>query len=219
MCAACKDASACQCKPEDCTASQGHFCSKCGHESTVPPFRENAPTWIPSDQSWATIGPILEAYRHRAESFVPQMSGRTFVPPPPYYDNLLAIVAALVMEHRTSLDYEIAVILCQMAAELMVEQVVTVLAERQQREVPEEVLYDGQYVNGNLVNEKVRRFYNSLCDSPIGDQSFWGAYKAHVDLRNRVVHRRQHAAKEEAQASCDTVRRLIDYLKSKHNVG
>src|SRR6266536_2638843 len=160
MCSACKDEPACECSSQECTASQGRRCTKCGHESSSP--QPSAPSEPPPMGWLMPSGDVTFAHaqRRRHESFIASISsGYTGVPMPPYYDNLMAMAVALVKERRNSLDYGIAVILCQMAAELVGEIAITALAKRKKRRPPKDILFNGRYVSGNLTNKKVRRFY------------------------------------------------------------
>jgi hypothetical protein len=174
--------------------------------------------WLmPSDLAASSFA---HARRRKERSWLASISsGFTWVPTPPYYDNLLALARKLVKERKDSLDTGIAVILCQMAAELLVERVLRVLLERKPTQIPQNLLYEGQYLKANLVNKRVRQFYESLSEnSPLDQQPFWVAYKAHVKRRDAIVHRGGGASWEQAQESCDTVASLLEYLKQKHGV-
>jgi len=52
-----------------------------------------------------------------------------------------------------------------------------------------------------------------VAGSAIQEQEFWPAYRSHLDLRNRIVHRGEPAAAEEAAESLATAEALIDYVE------
>jgi hypothetical protein len=57
------------------------------------------------------------------------------------------------------------------------------------------------------------------CSSFESESAVWAALTEDVKRRDGIVHRRLHVSKPEAQASCDALARLIEYLKRNHNVG
>ena len=216
MCANCKDAPNCECESEKCAASAGQPCVECGHGSSVPPRQATAE---PTPPGWlaGSFDVILQLHHHhqRSRSLVAQMaSGSTWVPPPPYYDELLALSRQLLSEGR----HELAVVVAQMASELLVEQILTMLAAQSGVSFPIEIRR-AQYVNSNLTNKRVRQFYCSNSGDQIGSAAFWGAYRTHVKRRDGVVHRGQRVSPQETQASFEAVTQLVEHLKRRHGLG
>ena len=154
-----------------------------------------------------------QSYRQRA--FVAATSHYfSFVPTPPYYTELLGVSRQLLTEGR----HELAVVVAQMAAELLVEQTITSVAAKKNAILPKRLLRRGQYLNANLASPLVREFYTALTGDQIDSQPFWDKYDAHVARRDGIAHRGQRASAGEAQASCDATAQLIDHLERTHDL-
>jgi hypothetical protein len=97
---------------------------------------------------------------------------RSTPPPPPYYADLVALAETLLGEAR----YELAVIVSQMACELVVE---ATLAPG---------LSDKRRWNFNLDNKEIRKIYVSLTRDAIERAPFWSRFQQHARRRHTVTH-------------------------------
>ena len=64
-----------------------------------------------------------------------------------------------------------------------------------------------------LNDRQTQDLWSRVAGSPIQKQEFWRAYKSHLDLRNRIVHRGEVASAEDAIESLATAEALIDYVE------
>src|SRR5947209_1810414 len=88
--------------------------------------------------------------------------------PPSYYRDLLRLVSALIAEPRYELRHELAVILAQMACEVLVEQTV---AFRVKSLNPRQTF--------NLHAKETRKLYKSATADDIEQAHFWPPYGPH----------------------------------------
>jgi hypothetical protein len=123
------------------------------------------------------------------------------VPPSLYYRDLLDLADTLIVEGRP----ELAVIVAQMACEVVVEQTLTPLLQR--KKPP-----------GNFnVHGKARKAYKRLTHDPIDKQSFWNSYGTHAIRRHDVVHRGRRVSTAEAQESLAVARQFVDHVETVQN--
>jgi hypothetical protein len=122
---------------------------------------------------------------------------RNRVPQSPYYSDLLALADALIKEGR----YELAVVVAQMACEVVVEQTLT--ERRGRRKAPP---------NYNLRKNATRQLYEQLTRDTIRKQSFWKAYGCHVDRRDKVVHHGKRVDPSDARDSITTAHQFVEHV-------
>jgi hypothetical protein len=69
-------------------------------------------------------------------------------------------------------------------------------------------------VGGSLMDRPSRDLWNELVGEPINSApgGAWRSYHDHVERRNRMVHAGGRATSEEATASVDAVRALMDWM-------
>lgn len=125
------------------------------------------------------------------------MRNRT-VPPPPYHRDLLALSAALGTEGR----YELAVIVAQMACEVLSEQTLTPL------------LKGGKARNFNVHGTDTLKLYTKLTRDPIDNQTFWSDYGTHAVRRHEVVHRGRRVSSAEARESVSVATQFVDHVET-----
>jgi len=71
--------------------------------------------------------------------------------------------------------------------------------------------------SNNLATPRVRKRYTALTGDPIGEQqSFWQAFVVSRDLRDAFVHGGAAVTREQAEAGCTAVDRLLDHLEQIH---
>jgi hypothetical protein len=125
----------------------------------------------------------------------------------PYHENLLALARQLIQEGR----HQLAVVVAQMASEVLAEQVLAARLER--RNLGElEKWIDWRTPSSNLSSEIVLKLYVALTGDQIQEQPFWGDYKAHVELRNDIVHGGRQVDLATAEKSVEVVSKLLQHL-------
>src|SRR5712692_8365297 len=115
----------------------------------------------------------------------------------PYYSDLLGLADALVAEGR----YELAVVVAQMACEVVVEQTLTPLLKG--KKPPQ---------NFNVHGKGARHVYKLLTHDTIEKQPFWQSYGRHVVRRHDVVHRGGRVGPAEARDSTFTARQFVEHV-------
>jgi hypothetical protein len=123
-------------------------------------------------------------------------------PPPPYYHDLLSLASILLADGRYELRHELAVILAQMACEVLVEQTVT---SRVKSLNPLQTF--------NLHNDNTRKIYKSATADDIETAPFWTQYGAHAIRRHEVVHRGRRVSAAEAQESLTVTKQFVDHVE------
>jgi len=119
-------------------------------------------------------------------------------PPPPYYDDLLSLTRSLISEGR----YDLAVVVAQMACEVVTEQALTpILAGRK---AP---------WNFNVGNKDVRKVYIKLTHDAIDTASFWPRFETHVVRRHEVVHRGRRVSETEARESLTAATDFLSHVE------
>lgn len=111
--------------------------------------------------------------------------------------------------------YKEAVIIAQSGLELFTEKVLGALYISRHIEYlkPE---FEHLLINYNIGNSKVSSLYMTLSGDDINQEPFWSGIIEHVELRNRLVHDGQDATEQEARASLQAIKDLIEHIKS-HN--
>jgi len=127
------------------------------------------------------------------------------VPPPPYYRVLLSLASALIAEERYGLRYELAVILAQMACEVVVEQTLTPLLPKNKKPPK----------NFNLAGGKGAALatYTQLTpDRSITTEPFWTPFVQHADLRNKIVHFGMRVGRADAEKSLSVATQFVGHV-------
>jgi hypothetical protein len=110
--------------------------------------------------------------RWRAAVSATMMMNRSTPPPPPYYNDLLALADDLFKEGR----YELAVVVAQMACEVVVEQTLTPLLKGKKR--PKNFNLEGGALG----------VYTRLTTDQITKKPFWKPFIRHAKRRHDVIH-------------------------------
>jgi hypothetical protein len=127
----------------------------------------------------------------------------------PYHENLLATARQLIQEGR----YQLAVVVSQMASEVLAEQVLDArIGKKNLGEL--EKWIDDRTPSSNLANETVLALFVALTGDRIQDRPFWPDYKAHVTLRNEIVHGGKQITQSDAENSLESVSKLLQHLVS-----
>ena len=116
----------------------------------------------------------------------------------PYERELLSLSGTLITENRP----ELAVIVAQMACEVVVEQLLIPMLKGQRP------------WNFNVDNKVVRKLYIKHTHDPISGAPFWVAYHAHAERRHKVVHGGQRVSTAEARESLTAATQFVDYVES-----
>ena len=111
-----------------------------------------------------------------------------------------------------------AVVVAQMASEVLAEQVLDAWLEKISLGDLEKWI-DDRTPSSNLSNEIVRRLYVALTGDQIQDRPFWSDYKAHVELRNDVVHGGKQIERTAAEKSVETVSKRLEHRVGVLNEG
>jgi HEPN domain-containing protein len=117
-------------------------------------------------------------------------------PSPPYYSDLLGLADALLREGR----YELAVVVAQMACEVVVEQTLTPF------------LKDKRPKTFDLTTGVINSYMRWTRDRNITKQSFWKPYCRHAQRRHDVVHRGARVSPSEARDSTTTARQFVEHV-------
>jgi HEPN domain-containing protein len=109
-------------------------------------------------------------------------------------------------------EHALAVVVAQTACEVLIREVLPTLV---QPHITEDVFpWALQRIRQYTLNDRqTQDVWKRVAGSAIQDQDFWSAYKSHLDLRNRIVHRGEPATADEAAASLSTAATLIDYVE------
>jgi len=122
-------------------------------------------------------------------------------PPPPYYHDLLSLASMLLADGRYELRTELAVVLAQMACEVLVEQTIT-----------PRIKVDPQQTF-NVHNKNTRKLYKSATADDIENTPFWTQYGAHAIRRHEVVHRSRRVSPAEAQESLTVAKQFVEHVE------
>jgi hypothetical protein len=129
-----------------------------------------------------------------------------------YYKTLNDFSKSLIDQGQ----YGISIIVAHMACEIIVEQVFTTGFET--KKVPElqEPVTD-LFSGYNLSNHRIREVYTALTGDKIQDNknTFWKKFKESAARRNRIMHKRQIASRQEAEETLEATGDLIAYLDQK----
>jgi hypothetical protein len=124
------------------------------------------------------------------------------VPPPPYYRDLLSLASTLIAEARYELRFELAVILAQMACEVVVEQTLTPLLKGKKP--------PGTF---NLEGGALAKYTLLTHDKSITKKPFWKPFTRHAKRRHKVVHRGVRVDPTQAQESLNAATQFVDHVE------
>ena len=150
-------------------------------------------SWMMVPHMWATQAANSRAAVLAATTLLM----RNRVPLSPYYSDLLALADALFKGSRS----ELAVVVAQMACEVVVEQTLT--PRRRERKAPP---------NYNLRKKVTRQIYEQVTRDSIRTHPFWAAYGRHVDRRDKVVHHGHRVDPSEARDSITTAHQFVEHV-------
>ena len=128
---------------------------------------------------------------------------------PPYHRSLLEYARRWIDQ----CEFNVGIIISQTACEIFAEQLFDTIMQKKNVAWLKEPI-DDLLPNYNIGNEKVRKLYVALTGDNIQDQSFWSDFKKHVEVRNKVVHSKYNATKEEADKSFTSVSEVVGHLES-----
>ena len=121
---------------------------------------------------------------------------------------LLTIARSLIEQGH----FNIAIVTSHMACEVATERAFDVAYSAKKLESLGEVV-DSLMNGNNLANDKHRKLFNVLTGTRIEKQSFWQHFKKASEKRNAIVHKGDHANKEEAEAALGAANAMIMYLE------
>lgn len=109
-----------------------------------------------------------------------------------------------------SQEHAIAVVVAQTACEVLIREILPTLVHPH---VTDELFpWALERIRQYTLNDRQGQdLWFRVAGSAIQEQEFWPAYKLHLDLRNRIVHRGEVATAEQATESLATAEALIDY--------
>jgi hypothetical protein len=155
-----------------------------------------------------SLNVVLQSWRrHREEQWrvavqAQMMMNRAPVLLTPYYRELLALAADL----NTQGKYDLAVIVSQMACEVIVEQTLTPLLKTVKvRQV------------FNVHADETLKLYKKHTHDQIDKAAFWMTYGIHAVRRHEVVHRGRRASAAEGQESRDVATQFVDHVERVRN--
>jgi hypothetical protein len=128
-------------------------------------------------------------------------------PRDPRHLELLALARQLRDEERTDL----AVVAAQTACEVYAEVAISEMLRGRELGKFEEVI--PELLTGySLMDRRGQLVFEALTGHKIQQASIWPAYRAHVELRNRVVHRGDEVTTEQAIGSVKTAEAFHEYI-------
>jgi HEPN domain-containing protein len=109
-------------------------------------------------------------------------------------------------------EHALAVVVAQTACEVLIREVLPTLV---QPHITDDVFpWARERIRQYALNDRqTQDLWARVAGSAIQDEDFWPAYKSHLDLRNRIVHRGESATADDAAASLSTAEALIDYVE------
>lgn len=108
--------------------------------------------------------------------------------------------------------HEAAIVTAQTACEVCMEAVLTEVLRQRVGDDGVTDLITSSLGNYNPTNERVKKWYETLFDHRIQDESFWQSLTKHVARRHGVVHRGEEATSQEADESIAAVDDVIRHL-------
>jgi hypothetical protein len=123
-------------------------------------------------------------------------------PPPPYYRALLGLASSLIAEDRYELRHELAVIVAQMACEVVVEQTLTPLLKG--TKPPRTFSLEG----GALSKYTLLTHDRSITKKP-----FWKPFVRYAKLRHKVVHRGARVGEADAHKALTMATQFVEHVE------
>jgi len=117
---------------------------------------------------------------------------------PPYHDELLTLSHTLIGEGK----YDLAVVVAQMACEVLAEQTMRPLLKPGQKKP----------WNFNLASKEPLKLYKKLTHDKIDAETFWPTYTKHVERRHKILHGSERANEAQARESFDVARAFVMHL-------
>ena len=130
--------------------------------------------------------------------------------PAPYYRDLLSLASTLITEVRYQLRFELAVILAQMACEVVVEQTLTPLLKKDKRKKGKKLKTFNLEGGRSATLDEYTRLTQ---DKSITTQPFWKPFVKHANRRHQIVHFGGRASKAEAQDSLTVATQFVDHVE------
>ncbi len=130
---------------------------------------------------------------------------------PPIEDVLLTAATNLAASARW-MDHMTAVVLAQTACEVLTERAIDALIVLRKVEALAPSLRD-RFTSYNLSTERLRRLYVALSKDDISQAAFWPSFVRHAKRRHEVVHRGTQVSREDAAASVEAARQLIEHVR------
>ena len=150
--------------------------------------------WMPPLGWWTRLR--YQQWRVAANA---TMMNRT-IPPAEYYRDLLAMSNSVITEGR----HELAVIVAQMACEVLIEQTLTPLLKAPK----------AARMNFNVRRKDMLKLYTTLTHDRIDNATFWPMHGTHATRRHEVVHRGRRVNPAEAQESLTVATQFVDHVES-----
>lgn len=128
-------------------------------------------------------------------------------PRDPRHLELLKLAQQLCEEDRPDLAVVTAQTACEVYAEVAIREMLRARKIGEFENVIPELL--SSY---SLMDRRGRRVFHALTGESIQRSEFWADYKAHVELRNRVVHRGEEVTTANASDSIAVAEAFHEYL-------
>jgi hypothetical protein len=126
-------------------------------------------------------------------------------PPPPYYRALLSLAQDLLTGGQYELRHELAIVVAQMACEVVVEQTLTPLLPKNKKPPK----------NFNLEGGKgaALETYTRLTHDQITKEPFWKPFVHHANLRHKIVHAGKRVGQADAEKSLRVATQFVDHVE------
>jgi hypothetical protein len=125
-----------------------------------------------------------------------------------YPQKLLTLAQKLINDG----EFAIAVVVAHIACEIATER--TLSEAFGAKGIPElEDPVTDFFPGNNLGNDRIRKLYTTLTGDDVANTSFWQAFKASAQLRNKIAHSNVVVTKQEAENSHYATSALVAHLK------
>jgi HEPN domain-containing protein len=132
-----------------------------------------------------------------------------------YQALLLVDILPTVRQLLDGGQYQLAVVIAQVACELRTEQVMRAAINKVEPASLRDWLHKSARRGNNLADPRTSERYTALTGDKINPgEGLWQQYVKHVDRRNEVAHRGANVSKEDAEHSYETARKVIEHLTS-----
>jgi hypothetical protein len=130
----------------------------------------------------------------------------------PYHYDILAVARSFL----TAGMPDIAVIMAQTAWEVATEELLSQLLRYENLPTKVAAWIRKRIGRGSTFkNDAYYGLYLALSGDKLkeNEQALWQAYKASVDVRNKIIHEGSHASEEQAKTACDIADKLIHHFE------